>query len=39
MKWLKPHTGKAVPARTRLGNTRYRPIEPAPGRYVAVRAE
>jgi polyhydroxyalkanoate synthase subunit PhaC len=37
MKWLKAHGGKAVPARTRLGNAKYKPIEPAPGRYVKVR--
>jgi polyhydroxyalkanoate synthase subunit PhaC len=39
VKWLKPQAGKPVPARTRLGNTRYKPIEPAPGRYVQVRAD
>jgi polyhydroxyalkanoate synthase subunit PhaC len=39
MKWLKPHTGKPVAARKRLGNASYMPIEPAPGRYVKVRAE
>jgi polyhydroxyalkanoate synthase subunit PhaC len=38
MKWLKGHAGKAVPARERLGNAKYKPIEPAPGRYVKVRA-
>ena len=38
MKWLKGHAGKQVPARAKLGNARHRPIEPAPGRYVKVRA-
>lgn len=33
-RWLEAHKGKLVPARTALGNDRYRPIEPAPGRYV-----
>jgi polyhydroxyalkanoate synthase len=37
MKWLKPQAGKPVPARTRLGNTTLKPLEPAPGRYVKVR--
>ena len=37
VKWLKPNVGKQVPARTTLGNTRYKPLEPAPGRYVSVR--
>lgn len=36
--WLAGHGGPQVRARTKLGNTRYRPIEPAPGRYVKVRA-
>jgi polyhydroxyalkanoate synthase subunit PhaC len=39
MKWLKLHAGKAVAAPKRLGNTRHKPIEPAPGRYVQVRAD
>ena len=38
MQWLKPQAGKPMPARTRLGNAKYKPIEPAPGRYVKVRA-
>ena len=38
MKWLKPHAGKPVPARARLGNARHKPIEAAPGRYVKARA-
>ena len=36
LKWLKPHAGKPILARQRLGNARYKPIEPAPGRYVKV---
>ena len=36
--WLSAHAGKTVPARKRLGNAKYKPIEPAPGRYVKVRA-
>ena len=39
IEWLKPHLGDRVPARTRLGNTKYKPIEDAPGRYVRVRAD
>jgi len=37
-KWLKPHAGKLVPARKKLGDAKRRPIEPAPGRYVKERA-
>jgi polyhydroxyalkanoate synthase len=36
--WLSGHSGKQVKAREKLGNAKYRPIEPAPGRYVKVRA-
>ena len=36
--WLAGHSGKQVRARAKSGNARYRPIEPAPGRYVKVRA-
>jgi len=36
--WLAGHSGKEVKARTKSGNAKYRPIEPAPGRYVKVRA-
>jgi polyhydroxyalkanoate synthase len=37
--WLKPHAGKQVPAPKRFGKgTAYKPIEPAPGRYVKVKA-
>jgi polyhydroxyalkanoate synthase len=37
--FLAEHGGKDVKARTKLGNTHYKPIEPAPGRYVKVRAD
>jgi len=36
--WLASHAGKKIKARRTYGNARYRPIEAAPGRYVAVRA-
>ncbi len=39
IKWLAPKAGKSVAARKRLGNAKYKPIEPAPGRYVKVRAQ
>src|SRR5205085_5571037 len=32
-RWLKPHAGKMVPARKKLGGGRRKPIEAAPGRY------
>lgn len=32
--WLKQYGGRLVPARTALGNAGFKPIEPAPGRYV-----
>ncbi|MDY0014075.1 MAG: class I poly(R)-hydroxyalkanoic acid synthase [Rhodocyclaceae bacterium] len=35
--WLKARGGRQVAARKRLGNARYGPIEPAPGRYVKAR--
>ena len=38
MKWLTPFVGKPVPAPTRLGNSKYKVIEAAPGRYVRERA-
>jgi polyhydroxyalkanoate synthase len=38
IEWLKARAGKQVAARGKAGNTRYRPIEPAPGRYVKERA-
>jgi polyhydroxyalkanoate synthase len=37
--WLQRHAGPAVPARKKLGNRKYRGIEPAPGRYVMQRAD
>ncbi len=37
-KWVKPHAGKLVPARKKLGDAKHKPIEPAPGRYVKERA-
>ena len=36
--WLRSHAGTQVRARTRLGSTAFPEIEPAPGRYVTVRA-
>jgi polyhydroxyalkanoate synthase subunit PhaC len=39
IKWLAPKSGKPVASRKRLGNAKYKPIEPAPGRYVKVRAQ
>ena len=36
--WLKPQAGKLVPAPKTPGNARFKPIEPAPGRYVKVKA-
>ena len=38
-RWLKPFAGKLVAARSRLGDAKHKPIEPAPGRYVKERAE
>ncbi|AUT62660.1 class I poly(R)-hydroxyalkanoic acid synthase [Paraburkholderia terrae] len=37
--WLKQHAGEQVKARKVLGNAKHKPIEPAPGRYVKVRAD
>jgi polyhydroxyalkanoate synthase len=37
--FLAEHGGKDVKARSKLGNKQYPPIEPAPGRYVKVRAD
>jgi len=37
-KWLKPHAGKLVPARKKLGDAKHKPIEPAPGRFAKERA-
>ena len=36
--WLAGFAGKKVKAKAGYGNARHQPIEPAPGRYVAVRA-
>jgi len=36
-KWLRPHGGKLVPARKKLGGGRRKPIEPAPGSYAKER--
>ncbi|HET7793421.1 MAG TPA: class I poly(R)-hydroxyalkanoic acid synthase [Rhizobacter sp.] len=36
--WLKSHSGKQVPAPKAPGNRTYKPIEPAPGRYVKQKA-
>lgn len=38
-KFLAEHGGKMVKAPVKQGNTTYRPIESAPGRYVKVRAD
>lgn len=35
--WLKSRSGELVPARNTLGSTKYKTIEPAPGRYVKER--
>ncbi|HZX28944.1 MAG TPA: class I poly(R)-hydroxyalkanoic acid synthase [Telluria sp.] len=37
--FLAEHGGKDVKARAKLGSKTYQPIEPAPGRYVKVRAD
>ncbi len=36
--WLKPYGGKLVPAPKTPGNRQFKAIEPAPGRYVKVKA-
>lgn len=38
IEWLRQYGGKQVAARGRMGNARYKPIEPAPGRYVKEKA-
>ncbi|MGE0311553.1 MAG: class I poly(R)-hydroxyalkanoic acid synthase [Lautropia sp.] len=37
--WLARHEDGRIPARTRLGDDRHAPIEPAPGRYVKEPAD
>ena len=37
-KWLAPFGGKKVAARRRLGSAKYKPTEPAPGRFAKERA-
>ena len=36
--WLSHHSGKQVAAPNKLGTSKFKPIEAAPGRYVKVRA-
>jgi polyhydroxyalkanoate synthase subunit PhaC len=38
MNWLKPHAGKMVTSPKHYGSSKYKVIEPAPGRYVKARA-
>ena len=38
-KFLAKHAGEKVRAPRKFGDARYKPIEPAPGRYVKVKAE
>jgi len=37
-RWLAAHSGRRVRSGTRLGSADYPPLEPAPGRFVQVRA-
>ena len=37
--WLKKQAGRSVPARSKLGNTKHKAIEAAPGRYVMERCD
>ena len=37
--FLAEHGGKDVKPKAKPGNTKYKPVEPAPGRYVKVKAE
>ena len=37
--FLAGHAGEQIPAPRKFGNAAYKPIEPAPGRYVKVKAE
>lgn len=39
MEFLTEHAGKQIKSPSRLGASKYRPIEPAPGRYVKMKAE
>ncbi|OWW21169.1 alpha/beta fold hydrolase [Noviherbaspirillum denitrificans] len=36
--WLQQHAGKQIPAPKKPGSRKYKPIEPAPGRYVKQKA-
>jgi polyhydroxyalkanoate synthase len=36
--WLSHHSGKPVAAPNKLGSSKFKPIEAAPGRYVKVRS-
>jgi polyhydroxyalkanoate synthase subunit PhaC len=36
--WVKPHAGKLIAAPKTYGNTKFKVIEPAPGRYVKAKA-
>jgi polyhydroxyalkanoate synthase len=38
-RFLAKHAGEKVRAPRKFGNAKYKPIEPAPGRYVKVKAE
>ncbi|MDQ2780160.1 MAG: class I poly(R)-hydroxyalkanoic acid synthase [Pseudomonadota bacterium] len=38
MAWLKPHGGKQIAAPKHPGSAKFKPIEPAPGRYVKEKA-
>jgi len=37
-RWLKPHAGKQIAAPKAYGSRKYKALEPAPGRYVKVKA-
>jgi polyhydroxyalkanoate synthase subunit PhaC len=39
IEWVKPYRGNEIKARAKAGNAKYKPVEPAPGRYVKVRAD
>jgi poly[(R)-3-hydroxyalkanoate] polymerase subunit PhaC len=36
--WMKRHSSGTIPAPTQQGNAQYRPVEPAPGRYVKLKS-